>query len=680
MQSNLAVIAKGSPSDQRRTRAGELVKQADTYGVAFDTVVHLTIRRGLTPRDGLEGELRAAVHQVEQRVESMKLDELSVLMLNCRRHEKDYLLRGDTNYVTDITRRIEEFKTAMQKLSLTNTVQAELTRLWGNYFTAFKSLVEGDQEIKGRTVTFNEIAETIQTEMKNVCAEATSDVHASEKAVLNELSGSKRAVLLVMIVAGLLGISTAFLIARSILRPLQQAVGLVGEVAKGDLSVKLDNHSKDEIGQMIDSLNGMVRNLRTTADVAQQISRGDLSAQATLLSDRDTLSQSLNQMVSSLQTKVNVAKAVADGDLSTRAEVRSDKDTLSLSINRMIENLQHTAAIGEKISNGDLTVEARVLSEKDALGLSLRKMLENLRNVVSEVTQAASNVASGSEEMSATAQQFSQGASEQAASAEETTSSMEEITSSIQQNADNAKQTDKIASKATEDTRASGEAVVQTVNAMKDIAEKITIIEEIARKTDLLALNAAVEAARAGEHGKGFAVVASEVRKLAERSQTAAAEIGKLTVEGVKVAEGAGQLLTRLVPDIRKTAELIQEINAASAEQSTGAAQVNKAIQQLDQVIQQNAAASEELASTAEELSSQAEQLQASIGFFKVNSGHRTAPVAASARAAAPGKAKGAKSETSSSFARASKPGGKTIDLSNPNSDSDQHDKEFTSY
>ncbi len=169
--------------------------------------------------------------------------------------------------------------------------------------------------------------------------------------------------------------------------------------------------------------------------------------------------------------------------------------------------------------------------------------------------------------------------------------------------------------------------MVRTVQAMKQVAEKINIIEEIARKTDLLALNAAVEAARAGEHGKGFAVVASEVRKLAERSQTAAAEISRLTVDGVETAEGAGQLLAKLVPDIQKTAELVREIAAASAEQSTGAAQVNKAIQQLDQVIQQNSAASEEMASTAEELSSQAEVLQSTIAFFKIGDTQQGRPM-----------------------------------------------------
>jgi methyl-accepting chemotaxis protein len=195
---------------------------------------------------------------------------------------------------------------------------------------------------------------------------------------------------------------------------------------------------------------------------------------------------------------------------------------------------------------------------------------------------------------------------------------MEEMVSNIRQNADNAQQTEKIALKAAQDAQEGGKAVIETVAAMKEIANKISIIEEIARQTNLLALNAAIEAARAGEHGKGFAVVATEVRKLAERSQIAAGEINKLSGSSVEVAERAGEMLNRIVPDIQRTAELVSEINAASNEQNSGSEQINKAIQQLDKVIQQNASATEEMASTSEELSSQAERLMEVLEFFQI--------------------------------------------------------------
>ena len=276
--------------------------------------------------------------------------------------------------------------------------------------------------------------------------------------------------------------------------------------------------------------------------------------------------------------------------------------------------------VSNHLADGDLTVaiEATAKDETGQLLAAMKNMVEKIKGIVGEVKSAADNVAAGSQELSATSEQMSQGATEQAAAAEEASSSMEEMSSNIKQNADNAQQTEKIALKAATDAREGGNAVTETVKAMKEIAGKIMIIEEIARQTNLLALNAAIEAARAGEHGKGFAVVASEVRKLAERSQTAAGEISKLSASSVEVAEKAGEMLTKIVPDIQKTAELVQEINAASNEQNTGAEQINKAIQQLDQVIQQNAGASEEMASTSEELASQAEQLQSSIAFFKI--------------------------------------------------------------
>jgi len=249
----------------------------------------------------------------------------------------------------------------------------------------------------------------------------------------------------------------------------------------------------------------------------------------------------------------------------------------------------------------------------------MKSMQGRISEVVAEVQSAADNVASGSQELSATAQQLSQGATEQAASAEEISSSMEEMTSSIHHNTDNSTQTEKIAIMSASDAKEGGRAVNETVEAMKSIADKISIIEEISRQTNLLALNAAIEAARAGEHGKGFAVVASEVRKLAERSQTAAGEISSLSIRCVQVSETAGEMLDKMVPDIQKTSELVQEISTYSKEQETGAVQISKAIQRLDGVIQQNASSSEEMASTSEVLTGQAEKLKNVISFFRIN-------------------------------------------------------------
>ncbi len=286
--------------------------------------------------------------------------------------------------------------------------------------------------------------------------------------------------------------------------------------------------------------------------------------------------------------------------------------------------LSEAVAVSNRLAGGDLTVDIRATG-RDETGLllgAMKEMVDKLRTVVVDVKNASDNVASGSEQLSAGAQQMSQGTTEQAASTEEASSSIEEMNATIRQNADNAMQTEKIALKSSSDAQESGRAVNDAVIAMKQIAEKISIIEEIARQTNLLALNAAIEAARAGEHGKGFAVVAAEVRKLAERSQTAAAEIGQLSGSSVEVAERAGSMLAKLVPDIQKTAELVQEISASSKEQAGGADQINGAIQQLNQVVQQNAGASEEMASTAEELSSQADQLRNTIAFFKVENGN----------------------------------------------------------
>ncbi len=310
-----------------------------------------------------------------------------------------------------------------------------------------------------------------------------------------------------------------------------------------------------------------------------------------------------------------------------------------------------TQALGEAVSaanalaEGDLSVNIKVDS-KDEVGqlmAALQTMVGKLREIIGEVRTAADNLSNASGQVSATAQSLSQSSSEQAASVEESTASMEQMSASVVQNTENARVTDGMASTAARQAVEGGEAVGRTVEAMKSIAEKIGIIDDIAYQTNLLALNAAIEAARAGEHGKGFAVVAAEVRKLAERSQVAAQEIGNVARDSVKLAERAGSLLGEMVPSIRKTSDLVQEIAAASQEQSSGVGQINGAMGQLNQATQQNASASEELAATAEELGGQAGQLQELMTFFQLAdagrspaAARRTAPATRAARAAAP--------------------------------------------
>jgi len=323
-----------------------------------------------------------------------------------------------------------------------------------------------------------------------------------------------------------------------------------------------------------------------------------------------------------LAEAVKVAQQVAEGDLQARIEVdsRDEAGQLLLAMQAMVAALKRMVGAASSIAAGDLTVKVAPQSERDALGNALAEMLGRLTHTMSEIRMGATGLSSAAAQVSATSQTLSQGTSEQAASVEETTSSLEQMSASITQNAENSRQTEQLASKGASEADESGTTVKDTVVAMRNIAEKVSIIEEIAYQTNLLALNAAIEAARAGEHGRGFAVVATEVRKLAERSQSAAKEISSLAGTSVKVAERSGQQLAELVPSIRKTADLVQEVAAASAEQSAGVAQINKAMAQVDQVTQRNASAAEELASTAEEMASQAEALQQLVSHFRVAS------------------------------------------------------------
>ncbi|WP_300154636.1 methyl-accepting chemotaxis protein [Solidesulfovibrio sp.] len=393
----------------------------------------------------------------------------------------------------------------------------------------------------------SELSELKQANAKEFSEETTRIYETSRTLVIGVAAASV-----------LLGLGLGLLIARGISRPLGDAVAFADALAVGDLGKSLDVARKDEVGMLAESLLRVATAEKGVAETVGKLALGELEVAVAPRSQADTMLQSLGALVAADRKVVEMAR---------------------------------------KLSEGDLDVEVASRSESDQLMQALSEMVARLTEVVQEVQSGAENVATGSEELSASSETLSQGASEQASSVEESSSSMEEMTSSIQQNADNALQTETLARKAAEGAKRSGTAMTNTVKAMRDIASKISVIEEIARQTDLLALNAAVEAARAGEHGRGFAVVASEVRKLAERSQAAASEITGISRSSTQVAQRAGELLSKLVPDIQRTADLIQEISASSQEQSQGAVQVNTALQQLDLVIQQNDSAYEELAS-----------------------------------------------------------------------------------
>jgi len=388
----------------------------------------------------------------------------------------------------------------------------------------------------------------------------------------------------------------------------------------------------------------------------------------------------LDAVITPLNVAANYVERISKGDLPSQITdtYQGEFNTIKNNLNALIEAMHDVTHTAERIADGDLTVTVNERSAEDKLMQALSTMITGITRVVSDIRNIAEEVGAASGNISTAANQVSNGATAQAASAEEASSSMEEMVSNIKQNADNAQQTEKIATKSAKDAGDSGKSVREAVNAMKEIASKISIIEEIARQTNLLALNAAIEAARAGEHGKGFAVVAAEVRKLAERSQKAAGEINQLSVSTVNVAEKAGEMLDKLVPDIQRTAELVQEITAASREQDTGAEQINKALQQLEKVIQQNASASEEMASTTEELTTQSDQLTSAIGFFRIGEDpgsvrHAARPT--QARSSARGPVKSAPSEAGAgSKARSGKTNGVNFKLKDK---ADGLDEEF---
>jgi len=435
----------------------------------------------------------------------------------------------------------------------------------------------------------------------------------------------------------------------AILLPIGEGNRILAQISAGNIDELISqtykgDHEKmkvavNRVAEVIQMLEKMLVHIADAVKEGKLVERGRpdqlKGAYAEIVVRVNTI---LDAIINPLNVSAKYVDMISKGDLPPQITdtYYGDFNLIKNNLNALIAAMNEVTAAAEEISSGNLTVEIRERSPQDKLMQALAAMVGGLTRTVSEIRGIAGEVAAASQSISTASIQVSKGASAQAAAAEEASSSMEEMVSNIKQNADNAQQTDKIANKSAKDAQESGKSVLEAVSAMKEIANKISIIEEIARQTNLLALNAAIEAARAGEHGKGFAVVAAEVRKLAERSQKAAAEINQLSSTTLRVSEKSGEMLDKLVPDIQRTAELVQEITAASKEQDTGAEQINKALQQLEKVIQQNASASEEMASTTEELTGQSDQLVSALGFFRTGDDGAPARKGAGAKPARP--------------------------------------------
>lgn len=558
--------------------ANEVVSKLLSFIEGYDKSLKNNINSGVNQSTLLEQEnmmgLITLVQNIlsEMRVKSWKAQAMHNTTLFTEAAKASEEIKGYFDLMKQLVRSEEAL--------ILNDVEKSMN----NYLLAVSKLAGYWQTLEQHNTTRTQLAESIRESSKTSSQAGIKGTKDISSQIVESLTISSISLIIGLIVALGIGLFASIYISNSITEPVNESLVFANEIANGNFTAKYNVNQDDEIGQLGKALKKMVESFKTGVDILTKVSQGDLTgAEETHQTSnlKGEFDKALRIMLQQLRNSVNMAIALANGDL------------------QQAENIAARSTSGE-------------------LDQALYQMVEKLKQVVDSIVNGIDNILSASVQLSQSSQSISQGASEQAAATEEVSSSMEQMFANIQQNADNSQQTEKIAIHAVENITENHQASSIVVSSIKEIAEKISIIGEIAIQTNILALNAAVEAARAGVHGKGFAVVASEVKELAERSKKAANEINELSKSGVELAINSGYKLEELVPEIERTAQLVQEISTASVEQRTGADQINNAVQQLNQITQQNAAAAEQMATSAEELNSQSEQMRQILAFFKI--------------------------------------------------------------
>lgn len=496
---------------------------------------------------------------------------------------------------------------------------------------AFVYFTEGIEEGNELVADFENAAKVLTTKMQELQDQEMKRTRTSVADIIASADRVKSTMFLMNGLAIAFSVFIAFSLTHGITRSIKTIVKVATGIAGGDLSRDIDIYQHDEIGDLATAFRNMKGTisqvLQEMHSLIRAIQDGRLNTRGQaekFVGDWRDLIVGVNDVIDAFVAPIKMAAVaidrIAKGDIPDKIveEYQGDFNEITQNLNILVTAMHDVTRLAEEMADGNLTIEVEARSEQDALMQALNTMIAKLSEVVIQVQAAANNVAIGSQEMRARSEEMAQGATQQAAASEEASSSMEEMSANIRQNAENARQTETIALQSAQYAEESSTVVAEAVLAMQQIAKKISIIQEIADQTRMLSLNATIEAVRAQDYGKAFSVVAAEVRKLSDITKQAAEEIDELASSSVGIAENASQMLVKLVPNIHNTAELVQEISAASNEQSSGAGQINQAIQQLDQVTQQNSIMSDDLASASAELAAQAEQLRSTMRFFRI--------------------------------------------------------------